>query len=64
VTVLQLNLAEAHAKIKGASLIFMLPAILFFGPDQQERYAYRVVGYLKVDKFLGVINPVLNKPLS
>jgi thiol:disulfide interchange protein DsbD len=40
------------------------PAILFIGPDQQERNAYRVVGYLKADKFMGIINQVFNKPLS
>jgi thioredoxin:protein disulfide reductase len=34
------------------------PAILFFGPDQQERNAYRVVGYLKADKFLNIIRQV------
>ncbi len=34
------------------------PAILFFGPDQQERSAYRVVGYLKADKFLDIIKQV------
>ena len=40
------------------------PAILFFGPDQQERNAYRVVGYLKADKFLDVINQVFHKSIS
>ena len=40
------------------------PAILFFGPDQQERNAYRVVGYLKADKFLDIIKQVFNTPLS
>jgi thiol:disulfide interchange protein DsbD len=40
------------------------PAILFIGPDQQERNAYRVVGYLKTDKFLDIINQVFNSPLS
>ena len=40
------------------------PAILFFGPDQQERNAYRVVGYLKADKFLDIINQVFNRSLS
>jgi len=40
------------------------PAILFFGPDQQERSAYRVVGYLKADKFLDIINRVFPKPVS
>ena len=39
------------------------PAILFFGPDQQERNAYRVVGYQKADKFLDVINQVFHEPL-
>jgi thiol:disulfide interchange protein DsbD len=36
------------------------PAILFFGPDQQERGAYRVVGYLKADKFLDIIKQVFH----
>jgi thiol:disulfide interchange protein DsbD len=40
------------------------PAMLFFGPDQQERSAYRVVGYLKADKFLDIINRVFSKPVS
>ncbi len=40
------------------------PAILFFGPDQQERNAYRVVGYLNADKFLDVINQVFHESLS
>ncbi|MGR9000340.1 MAG: protein-disulfide reductase DsbD [Gammaproteobacteria bacterium] len=39
------------------------PAILFFGPDQRERSAYRVVGYLKADKFLDIINQVFNPPI-
>lgn len=40
------------------------PAILFFGPDQQERSAYRLVGYLKADKFVDIINQLFHKPLS
>jgi thiol:disulfide interchange protein DsbD len=40
------------------------PAILFFGPDQQERNDYRVVGYLKADKFLEIINRVFKMSLS
>jgi thioredoxin:protein disulfide reductase len=40
------------------------PAFLFFGLVQQERNAYRVVGYLKADKFLDIIKQVLNKPIS
>ena len=39
------------------------PAILFFGPDQQERNAYRVVGYVKADKFLNIIDQVFKTPL-
>jgi thiol:disulfide interchange protein DsbD len=39
------------------------PAILFFGPDQQERNAYRVVGYVKADKFLDIIDMVFMSPL-
>jgi len=40
------------------------PAILFFGPDQQERNDYRVVGYLKADDFLEIINRVFKMSLS
>ncbi len=40
------------------------PAILFFGPDQQERNDYRVVGYLKADEFLEIINRVFKMSLS
>jgi len=40
------------------------PAILFFGPDQQERKDYRVVGYMKPDNFLDVMRQVFHKPLS
>lgn len=36
------------------------PAILFIGPDQQERSTYRVVGYLKADKFLDIIHLAFN----
>ncbi len=39
------------------------PAILFFGPDQQERKDYRVVGYMKPDNFLDVMRQVFHKPL-
>ncbi len=38
------------------------PAILFFGPDRQERNAYRIVGYEKADKFLNIINQVFKQP--
>ena len=57
------NLATDQALLKKFNLIGP-PAILFFGPDQQERNTYRVVGYLKADKFLDIINQVFDKPLS
>jgi thiol:disulfide interchange protein DsbD len=57
------NSPTDHALLRQFNLIGP-PAILFFGPDQQERSAYRVVGYLKADKFLDTINRVLPKPLS
>jgi thioredoxin:protein disulfide reductase len=37
------------------------PAILFFGPDQKEQSAYRVVGFVKADKFLDIINQVFEE---
>lgn len=40
------------------------PAILFFGPDKQERSAYRVVGFLEADKFLDIIDRVFDEPVS
>ena len=39
------------------------PAILFFGPDRQERKAYRVVGYLPSDQFLTIVNQAFSAPL-
>jgi thioredoxin:protein disulfide reductase len=39
------------------------PAILFFGPDQLERNAYRVVGYVRADKFLDIIDQVFKVSL-
>jgi thioredoxin:protein disulfide reductase len=39
------------------------PAILFFGPDQLERNAYRVVGYVRADKFLDIIDQVFKMSL-
>jgi len=57
------NSPTDHALLRQFNLIGP-PAILFFGPDQQERSAYRVVGYLKADKFLDIINQVFPKPVS
>ena len=37
------------------------PAILFFAPDREERAAYRVVGYLKANKFLDIIRPLFER---
>lgn len=34
------------------------PAILFFGPDQRERELYRVIGYMKAEKFLAQLGIV------
>ncbi len=44
------NDAEDQALLKAYGLIGP-PAILFFGPDGQERRAYRVVGYLAAEDF-------------
>ena len=57
------NSPTDHALLRQFNLIGP-PAILFFGPDRQERNAYRIVGYLEADKFLDIINQVFNKPLS
>ena len=56
------NTPTDHALLRQFNLIGP-PAILFFGPDQQERSAYRVVGYLKADRFLDIINRVFPKPV-
>ena len=34
------------------------PAILFFGPDQQERVSYRIVGYRQAEQFLDHLRQV------
>lgn len=57
------NSAADRALLKQFNLIGP-PAILFFGPDQKERSVYRIVGYLKADKFLDIINQVFNTPVS
>ncbi len=36
------------------------PAILFFGPDQVERKAYRIVGDMRADRFLEHVQQVFN----
>ena len=53
------NLPADQALLKKFNLIGP-PAILFFGPDQQERDAYRVIGYLQKDKFLDMLAAFLN----
>ena len=40
------------------------PAILFIGPDQQERRDFRVVGYQKAEQFLDIIRQVFKMSLS
>jgi len=44
------NLLQDQALLKKFNLIGP-PAILFFGPDQQERPSYRVIGYVPAEKF-------------
>jgi len=48
------NDAEDQELLKRFNL-FGPPAILFFGPDGQERPNYRVVGYMKAQRFREVV---------
>jgi len=51
------NLQPDQALLKKFNLIGP-PAILFFGPDRRERESYRVIGYMKAEKFraqLGIV---------
>ena len=51
------NLQADQALLKKFNLIGP-PAILFFGPDRRERESYRVIGYMKAEKFraqLGIV---------
>ena len=49
------NSADDKALLQRFNLIGP-PAILFFGPDKQERKASRVIGYQDSDTFLSGIN--------
>ncbi len=51
------NNADDQALLKKFGLIGP-PAILFFGPDKQERKASRVIGYQQTDVFLDTINTI------
>jgi thiol:disulfide interchange protein DsbD len=51
------NLQADQALLKQFNLIGP-PAILFFGPDQRERELYRVIGYMKAEKFLAQLGIV------
>ena len=51
------NLGVDQALLKNFSLIGP-PAVLFFGPDQQERQAFRVIGYMKAEEFLAQLDNV------
>lgn len=51
------NLQTDQALLKKFNLIGP-PAILFFGPDQREREPYRVIGYMKAEKFLAQLGQV------
>jgi thiol:disulfide interchange protein DsbD len=46
------NSAEDQALLKRFSLVGP-PATLFFGPNREERKAFRVVGYMDAENFLG-----------
>lgn len=35
------------------------PAILFFGPDKEERKGFRVIGFMNADEFLGHVEMVI-----
>jgi thiol:disulfide interchange protein DsbD len=35
------------------------PAILFFGPDKEERTGYRVIGFMEAEEFLGHVEMVI-----
>ncbi len=48
------NTQEEQALLKRFNLIGP-PGILFFGPDKQERSAFRIIGYQPVDTFLETI---------
>lgn len=37
------------------------PAILFFGPDQKEHASYRILGYMKAEKFLDRLNQIIHR---
>lgn len=55
VILLQADVTEENAPARSLLRRFDLigpPAILFFGPEQQERMAYRIVGYLDGKTFL------------
>lgn len=49
------NLQADQALLKTFNLVGP-PAILFFGPDRRERESYRVIGYMKAEKFLAQLD--------
>ncbi|MEI6542007.1 MAG: protein-disulfide reductase DsbD [Methylococcales bacterium] len=51
------NLQVDQALLKQFNLIGP-PALLFFGPDKRERESYRVIGYVKAEKFLAQLGQV------
>ncbi len=52
------NSADDRALLKSFALIGP-PATLFFGPDREERKAFRVVGYMDAEDFLGHLQKVI-----
>lgn len=57
------NLATDQTLLKQFKLIGP-PAILFFAPDQRERTAYRIVGYIEADQFLDITHQLFGDSLS
>jgi thiol:disulfide interchange protein DsbD len=51
------NLQTDQTLLKQFNLIGP-PAIVFFGPDQQEHKSYRVIGYMKAEKFLAQLGQI------
>jgi thiol:disulfide interchange protein DsbD len=53
------NTAEDAALLRHFGLLGP-PAVLFFGPDQTERKAYRIVGDMRADRFLQHVQQIFN----
>lgn len=66
VLTLQANVTQNSPQDKELLQAFSLigpPAILFFGPDQQERKAYRVIGFMKPEQFVQHMRRIFHGPV-